>query len=65
MNILSKILYGKIDVFSHSGSLSTGEGGGRGRIFLETKLIPCSDIVHIGFVVVGRGVMHVLEAIEH
>ena len=31
MNILSKILYGKIDVFSHSGSLATGEGGGRGR----------------------------------
>ena len=29
MNILSKILYGKIDVFSHSGSLSTGEGGQR------------------------------------
>lgn len=32
---------------------------------LEIKLIPCSDIVHIGFVVVGRGVMHVLEAVEH
>ena len=31
MNILSKLLYGKIDVLSHSGSLSTGEGGGRDR----------------------------------
>ena len=49
---------------SRSSSLPTGEGGGRGRFFLETELIPGAEIVHIGVVVVGGDVVHVLEAVE-